>query len=79
MDHSWPQAFAPSGLSLINWAGTDHDTAVFAVASIRQCWETMGHATCPAMRSKEKFNASNDRSRRTDRASRAMQRFILAR
>jgi hypothetical protein len=49
------------------------------VASIRQCWETMGHATCPAMRSKEKFNASNDRSRRTDRASRAMQRFILAR
>lgn len=28
--------------------GTDHDTAVFAVASIRQWWETMGHATYPA-------------------------------
>jgi hypothetical protein len=28
--------------------GTDHDTAAFAVASIRQWWETMGHATYPA-------------------------------
>lgn len=27
--------------------GTDHDTAVFAVASIRQWWETMGRATYP--------------------------------
>lgn len=28
--------------------GTDHDTAMFAVASIRQWWETMGHVTYPA-------------------------------
>lgn len=27
--------------------GTDHDTAVFAVASIRQWWEAMGHARYP--------------------------------
>ena len=27
--------------------GTDHDTAVFAVASIRQWWETLGQATYP--------------------------------
>jgi hypothetical protein len=28
--------------------GTDHDTAMLAVASIRQWWETMGHVTYPA-------------------------------
>ena len=28
--------------------GTDHDTAMLAVASIRQWWDTMGHATYPA-------------------------------
>lgn len=27
--------------------GTDHDTAVFAVASLRQWWETLGRATYP--------------------------------
>ena len=28
--------------------GIDHDTAAFAVASIREWWRTMGHATYPA-------------------------------
>lgn len=28
--------------------GTDHDTAMLAVASIRQWWDTMGHTTYPA-------------------------------
>ena len=28
--------------------GTDHDTAMLAVASIRQWWDTMGHPTYPA-------------------------------
>lgn len=28
--------------------GTDHDTAMWAVASIRQWWDTMGHTTYPA-------------------------------
>ena len=34
----------------VGWVsvGVDHDTAAFAVASIREWWQTMGHATYPA-------------------------------